>query len=93
MQIWAAASSSSVWHGPGRAALAGFVCWLRIAPNRAQCSFFGFAKNERDNIDDEELVTVREVGRGFLMADDAALARALVAEVIQEVAHGKEDED
>jgi hypothetical protein len=52
---------------------------------------FGFAKSERDNIDDDELATLRDVGQEFLEANEAALAEALAKGVLLEVEYGKED--
>jgi len=34
---------------------------------------FGFAKNERDDIDADELATLRDIAKGWLEADTAAL--------------------
>jgi hypothetical protein len=46
---------------------------------------FGFAKNERDNIKDDELATLRDIARGWLEADDGALVGAMANGVISEV--------
>lgn len=46
---------------------------------------YGFAKNERDNIDPDELLTLREIGAGWLAADAEQIARALQEDVLQEV--------
>jgi len=48
---------------------------------------YGFAKHERDNIGPDELLTLREIGAGWLAADTEELARALWEEVLQEVDH------
>lgn len=47
---------------------------------------FGFAKSERDNIDDDELATLRDIAKGWLEADDKALAGAIANSLILEVA-------
>jgi len=52
-----------------------------------------FFENERDNVEDDELATLREIGKGFLTADDAAMARALAEGIIQEVAYDEEEKD
>jgi hypothetical protein len=78
---------------PGRGRSGGFRVLAAYRAKSRSVFIFGFAKNERDNIGDEELATLRDVGRAFLTADDAELARALAAQVIQEIPYGEEDED
>ncbi len=46
---------------------------------------YGFAKSERENIDPDELLTLREIGAAWLAADDAMLAKALSDGTVQEV--------
>jgi hypothetical protein len=53
---------------------------------------FGFAKSERDNVEDDELATLRDIARGWLEADGKALARAIEDGLIQEVAYDDEEE-
>lgn len=38
---------------------------------------YGFAKNERENIEDDELTTLREIAAGWLEADDKHLENAI----------------
>jgi hypothetical protein len=45
----------------------------------------GFAKNERDNIRDDELAALKKLAGELLNYDDAALARALAAGTLMEV--------
>jgi hypothetical protein len=54
---------------------------------------FGFAKSARGNIDDDELLTAREITRVWLEADVKALARAVAEGVLQEVDDDKEAND
>ena len=49
---------------------------------------FGFAKNERENIEDAELKTLREIADTFLKADDAKIEQALRGGVLIEVHNG-----
>ena len=49
---------------------------------------YGFAKNERDNIDDDELATLRDIAKGWLHADPKAITRAIADGLIEEMAHG-----
>lgn len=46
---------------------------------------YGFAKNERENIENDELTTLREIAAGWLNADKEDLERALEMGVLQEV--------
>jgi hypothetical protein len=46
---------------------------------------FGFPKNERDNIDDEELVELRAAARSWLAADDKLVGLALEDGLLIEV--------
>jgi hypothetical protein len=43
---------------------------------------YGFAKRERENIDPDELVTLREIGAAWLAADARQIARALTEDVL-----------
>ena len=45
----------------------------------------GFAKNEQDNIRDDELAAFKLLAAQFLAYDDAALAKALEAGILTEV--------
>jgi hypothetical protein len=49
---------------------------------------YGFAKNERDNIGDDELTTLKEIAGAWLRADKAHLQYALQEGVLQEVPYG-----
>jgi hypothetical protein len=46
---------------------------------------YGFAKNERENIEDDELTTLREIAAGWLEADDKLLENATRKGFLQEV--------
>jgi hypothetical protein len=51
---------------------------------------YGFAKRERENIDPDELLTLREIGSAWMAADAGRIAEALKADALQEV---KDDAD
>jgi hypothetical protein len=53
---------------------------------------YAFAKNERENIDPDELLTLREIGASWLAADTRQIAQALEEGNLQEVSNGEEDE-
>lgn len=46
---------------------------------------YGFAKNERDNIDGDELESLREIADTWLTADIAKIERAIAEGVLREV--------
>lgn len=50
---------------------------------------YAFAKNERENIDPDELLTWREIGAGWLAADAQQIAHALAKGILQEVVDGE----
>ena len=78
---------------PGQGRSGGFRMLIAYRAKARSVFLFGFAKNERDSVDDDELATLREIGKGFLTADDTALARALAEGIIQEVEYGEEEKD
>ena len=49
---------------------------------------FGFAKNERDNIDDDELRLMKRLASAFLEMDDRMVKEALTSGEIVEIHHG-----
>jgi hypothetical protein len=51
---------------------------------------YAFAKNERENIDPDELLTLREIGAGWLTADAQRIAHALEEGNLQEVTNDNE---
>ena len=51
---------------------------------------YAFAKNERENIAPDELLTLREIGARWLTADAQQIARAVDEGILQEVTHGDE---
>ena len=49
---------------------------------------FGFAKNERHNVDDDELRLMKRLASAFLEMDDRMLRQALTSGEILEIHHG-----
>jgi hypothetical protein len=74
---------------PGQGKRGGFRMLIGFSSNRA-VFLFGFAKNERDNIDDKQLMTLREIVALWLAADDRKIAQALKDGILIEVKHGQE---
>ena len=54
---------------------------------------YGFAKSERDNVQDDELETARDIARAWLKADATQLARALADGVLEEVEYNDEEKN
>lgn len=52
---------------------------------------YGFAKSERDNIGDDELQTLREIGAAWLAADTQQMDRAIRENALQEVRDDEEN--
>jgi hypothetical protein len=77
---------------PGQGKRGGFRMLIGFRSDRA-ISLFGFAKNERENIDDKQLTTLREIVASWFAADDRKIAQALKDGLLIEVKHGKEVKD
>jgi hypothetical protein len=53
---------------------------------------YGFAKSERENIERDELLTLRDIAASWLAADQKRIARALNEGVLEEVIGDEEKE-
>lgn len=78
---------------PGEGRSGGFRILIAYRRNFRSVFLYGFAKSERDNIDDEELETARDIAKGWLAASADQIARALADRLIYEVNYeeGKEE--
>ena len=54
---------------------------------------YGFAKNERDNIGEDELKTLREIGAAWLDAKTAQLEHAMKEGLLQEASYGRKRQE
>ncbi len=77
---------------PGQGKRGGFRMINGIRSDRA-IFLFAFAKNERENIDRAELMTLREIVASFLNAAEETIAQALKDGTLIEVQDGKEGKD
>jgi hypothetical protein len=75
---------------PGQGKRGGFRMLIGFRSDRA-IFLFGFAKNERENIDDKQLMTLREIVTAWFAADDNKIAQALKEGLLIEVKHGNEN--
>jgi hypothetical protein len=75
---------------PGEGKRGGFRMLIAFGSDRA-VFLFGFAKNERENISNTELLTMREIAGIFLKANNTQITRALADGTLIEVQNGDED--
>lgn len=73
---------------PGQGRSGGHRLLIAYRAGERAVFLYGFAKNERDNIDPDELLTLREIGAGWLAATPRQIDRALAEDVLQEVTDG-----
>jgi len=78
---------------PGQGRSAGFRILIAYRARTRSVFLFGFAKSERENIEEDELATLRDIARGWFAAEAMALARAITDGVIQEVEYDPEEEN
>jgi hypothetical protein len=69
---------------PGQGKRSGFRMIIGIRSDRA-IFLFGFAKNERENIDDDQLKTLREIVMYWFAAGDVKIVKALKDGLLIEV--------
>jgi hypothetical protein len=69
--------------GQGRSG--GFRVLVAFQSKERSVFLFGFAKNDRENIDDKELANVRDVAASWLAADSKMIAKALAEGLLIEV--------
>jgi hypothetical protein len=75
---------------PGQGKRGGFRMLIGFRSDLA-IFLFGFAKNERENIDDDQLKTLREIVASWFAADEKRIARALADRILIEVQDGSEN--
>lgn len=75
---------------PGQGRSGGYRVPLAYQRTTRAVFLFGFAKNERENIEDDELATLRDIAKGWLQADSKALAGAVANGLILEVPYDEE---
>jgi hypothetical protein len=68
----------------------GYRTLIAYRSRKRAVFLYGFAKNERDNIEDNELASLKEIAAGWLTADDQKIRRSIADGLLQEVNDGKE---
>jgi hypothetical protein len=76
---------------PGRGRAGGYRTIVAYKTKERAVFLYGFAKSERDNIGEDELLSLKEIAAGWLAADAAKIRRALEAGALQEVSHDQEE--
>lgn len=74
---------------PGQGRSGGFRMIVAYRTEDRAFFLYGFAKNERENIDDSELQTLRDIGNELLAQGDSALDEAVRNGKLQEIENGK----
>ena len=70
---------------PGQGRSGGYRMILAYRTEDRAFFLYGFAKNVRDNLEDDELQTFRDVAADMLARDDATLERAKAEGELQEI--------
>lgn len=70
---------------PGRGKSGGFRTLIVFEADARAIFVHGFAKNEKDNIDKDELFALEKLAAELLAYDDKTLARVIVSGVLVEV--------
>ena len=77
---------------PGRGRSGGYRMIVGYRVKDRAVFLLGFAKNERENIEDNELLTLRSQAERWLVADAARLQKELELGNLQEIIHDEENE-
>ncbi len=77
---------------PGQGRSGGYRVLIAYRPEARAVFLYGFAKSERDNVDDEELETARDIARAWLEANTSQIGRAIAEDLIHEVDNGGDKE-
>jgi hypothetical protein len=70
---------------PGQGRSGGYRVLIAYRPLTLSVFLYGFAKSERDNVDNDELATLRDIAKGWFQADVNTLTRAIADGLIQEL--------
>ena len=77
---------------PGRGRSGGYRMIVGYRVKERAVFLLGFAKNERENIEDNELLSLREIAERWLTADAARIQKELELGNLQEINHDEESE-
>lgn len=74
---------------PGQGRSGGFRMIVAYRNEERAFFLYGFAKNERENIEDSELQTLRDIGGELLAHNNKALDEAVRSGALQEIENGE----
>jgi len=77
---------------PGGGRSGGYRVLIAYRAKHRAVFLYGFAKRERENIDPDELLTLREIAAKWLAADTKRITQAVNEGVLQEVTHDEKKE-
>ena len=77
---------------PGRGRSGGYRMIVGYRVKNRAVFLLGFAKNERENIEDNELLSLREAAERWLAADAVRIQKELELGNLQEIDHDEENE-
>jgi hypothetical protein len=78
---------------PGQGRSGGYRVLIAYRHDVKAVFLYGFAKSERDNVEDNELETARDLAKGWLEAGGTQIVRAMADGLIQEVACDDEENE
>lgn len=73
--------------GQGRSG--GYRMLIAYRSGNRAVFMYGIAKNDRGNIDEDELTTLREIGATWLTAQPEELGKAIKEGILEEISDGK----
>jgi hypothetical protein len=76
---------------PGQGKSGGYRTVIAYRRGDLAVFLYGFAKNERANLDDDELTDWQRIGRRYLGLGDDELEAAVAADELTELSYGDED--
>ena len=76
---------------PGRGRSGGYRMIVGYRVKDRAVFLLGFAKNERENIEDNELLSLREAAERWLAADAVRIQKELELGNLQEISHDEEN--
>lgn len=76
---------------PGQGRSGGYRMLVAYRSAGRAVFLYGFAKSDRDNIEDDELQDLRTLGANWLAATQAQIEQALDAGELKEIAHDGEE--
>ena len=76
---------------PGQGRSGGYRVLVAYRRDVKAVFLYGFAKSERDNVENDELETARDIAKAWLDANPDQLARAIEEGLLQEVNYDSEE--